>query len=67
MSLENDLVSCSVRIPEKICRQIDAQARVTRRSRNAQIIQLLEIALDIQAARDAKLLAEMIALRDSAS
>lgn len=68
MSFENNLVSCSVRIPEAICAQVDKRAKNARRSRNMEIIELLEIALQVLNARDARLKAETeLQIRESAS
>lgn len=56
MSVENGWVTFSIRIPQSLATQVDAQAKVLKRSRNMQVTALLELALDVQAARDRKLL-----------
>ena len=59
MAQKEDYITFSIRIPVTICNQIDAQARVTRRSRSMQCLNLIETALDIQALRNEKLKAEL--------
>ena len=59
MGQKDEYVTFSLRIPKSICNQIDAQAELTRRSRNMQCLHLLEIALDVQALRNEKLKQEI--------
>jgi hypothetical protein len=54
MSIENELAVFSVRIPKKLAEQIDGRAKVNRRTRNAEIVLLLEQIIDIHVARDLK-------------
>lgn len=59
MSNENDRSTFSIRIPTSLAQQIDSRAAVSRRTRNAEIICLLEQAIDINVMRDKKLLKDM--------
>lgn len=65
MTVENGYVTFSIRIPASICDQVDHQAQVLKRSRNKQVWCLLEMALDLQAARDKKLQAEALKIMES--
>lgn len=67
MSTENGYVTFSLRIPVELCNQVDMQAHILKRSRNKQVWHLIEMALDIQAARDKKLQAEASKLMESES
>jgi len=64
MSTENGLSVFSVRLPKALAEQIDARCKVNRRTRNAEITLLLEQAIDLHVARDAKLLKEMTEAKD---
>lgn len=60
---ENGLRVFSVRLPEHLAEQIDGRCKVSRRTRNAEIVLLLEQAIDLSVARDRKLLEEHSTLR----
>lgn len=59
MSTENGLRVFSLRVPESLAKQIDQRAAVSRRTRNAEIVLLLEQAIDLNVSRDLKLMQEM--------
>ncbi len=67
MARENGLAVFSLRLPESLADQIDARAAVSRRTRNAEIVLLLEQAVDLNVARDKKMLEDMSQLKTSAS
>lgn len=56
MSTENNLKVFSVRLPQELAKQIDDRCALNRRTRNAEIVLLLEQAIDLNVARDLKLL-----------
>ncbi len=56
MAIENGLAVFSLRLPRKLADQIDALTALHRRNRNAQIILLLETAIDAQVLKDKKIL-----------
>lgn len=58
MASENELSAFSLRIPKALNDQIEKRAKVNRRSRNAEITFLLEQAIDLNVARDQRLLEE---------
>lgn len=55
MAIENNLKTFSVRLPVEICDDIDLRSKDARRTRNAEITNLLEIALNTLKIREAKL------------
>lgn len=59
MSTENGLRVFSLRVPESLAAQIDQRASISRRTRNAEIVLLLEQAIDHGVDQDRALLAEM--------
>lgn len=59
MSTENDRAVFSLRLPQSLADQIDKRAKVNRRNRNAEIVLLLEMAIDLAVMRDKKLLDQM--------
>jgi hypothetical protein len=56
MATENGLAAFSVRLPTELVQQIDSRRVLSRRTRNAEIQVLLEQAIDLNVARDLKLL-----------
>ena len=56
MAVENDLKVFSVRLPLSLATQIDDRCGVSRRTRNAEIVLLLEQAIDLAVERDRKIL-----------
>ncbi len=59
MAIENDKATFSTRLPKKLADMIDQRARLNRRNRNAEIVLLLEMAIDLAVARDRRILEEM--------
>jgi hypothetical protein len=59
MNTENDKATFSTRLPKKLADQIDQRARLNRRNRNAEIVLLLEMAIDLAVTRDKKILDSM--------
>lgn len=49
----------SLRMPEDLDRQIEMRARLSRRSKNAQIIHMLETLIDLQVQSDRGVLAKI--------
>lgn len=58
-TLENGVMTFSLRVPMSLGKQLEARAAVNRRNRNAEIQMLLEEAIDMHVARDQKLALEM--------
>lgn len=56
MTTENDLATFTVRLQKKVVDKLDARCKVTGRKRNPELAILLEQALDLNVAREAKLL-----------
>jgi len=54
----NHLEATTVRLPASLKDQIDQRADIMRRSRNAEIISLLEFAIDEQSKRDIDILSQ---------
>ncbi len=59
MATENGKATFSTRLPQALADQIDKRARLNRRNRNAEIVLLLEMAIDLAVARDQKILETM--------
>lgn len=59
MANENGLAVFSLRLPQKLAEQVDILAKLGRRPRNAQIILLLEMAVDAQVLKDKQILESM--------
>lgn len=59
MTTENGLKVFSLRLPERLANQIDARAALNHRTRNAEIVVLLEQAIDLNVQRDKRLLDTM--------
>ena len=56
MAEENSLKVFSLRLKKPLAEQIEARCVVSRRTRNAEIVLLLEQAIDIAVERDRKML-----------
>lgn len=65
MSEENGRSAFSVRIPTALKEQIEARAKLSRRTINAEIQLLLEQAIDLHVARDLKLQHEMRKVKEA--
>lgn len=53
---ESELKVFSLRLPKELARQIDARAKLTRRTRNSEIVSMLETHIDLMVARDQAML-----------
>lgn len=63
MSIENELKTFSIRLPVGMCAEVDELAKGARRTRNAEITNLIEIALRVTKAREQKLKQEATTLQ----
>lgn len=52
----DDLRAFTIRIPASLAEQVEARAKISRRTRNAEINLLLERGIDVAVAADLKLL-----------
>lgn len=59
MATENGLKVFSIRLPESLARQIDDRCAINRRTRNAEIVLLLEQAIDLNVERDLRVMKAM--------
>lgn len=59
MAIENNLAVFSLRLPRALAAQIDARKAISRRNRNAEIVLLLEMAIDMLVSNDQKILTDM--------
>lgn len=53
---ENGKRTFSLRLPHEMADQIDARAQISRRTRNTEIVYMLEAYLDLLVAKDKKIL-----------
>ncbi len=67
MSIENGRATFSLRLPQALADQIDKRALVNRRQRNAEIILLLEIAIDLGVQRDKEIMRQTREAQDAAT
>ncbi len=67
MSIENGRATFSLRLPQALADQIDKRAVVNRRQRNAEIILLLETAIDLGVQRDKEIMRQTREAQDAAT